>query len=132
MYFKTYIRILHKMDKYKHKRSGFNFKQKKLVAIVSILLIFVCFYFLAIPRIINIEKYRILIINETYKALKLPMEIGNSWATMTWNFGIKIHSDNIVVKHFDNTAYLATGPIDVEISLPYIFKKQIRVRNINV
>lgn len=60
------------------------------------------------------------------------MEIGNSWAIMTWNWGIKIHSDNVIVKHFDNTAYLATGPIDVEISIPYIFKRQIRVRNINV
>lgn len=120
------------MSLYKHKKLHFNLRQKTFTAIVGILLVFVCFYFLAIPRIINIEKYRILIIRETYKALKLPMEIGNSWATMTWNLGIKIHSDSIVVKHFDNTAYLSTGPIDVEISALYIFKNQIRVRKINV
>lgn len=133
MYFEIYSHILHEMSRYKHKKLEFNSKLKTLATIVSILLIFaVCFYFLAIPRIINIEKYRLLIIRETYKSLKLPMEIGNSWATMTWNFGIKIHSDSIVIKHFDNTAYLATGPIDVEISAPYIFKKQIRVRSINV
>lgn len=113
----------------------FNFYKspKKLLAIVCVLLIFVCFvYFIIVPRIINVEKYRVLIINETYKALKLPMEIGKTKANMTWDLGIKIHSDNIVIKHFDNTAYLETGPIDVEISIPYILKRQIRVRRIDI
>lgn len=131
MYFRIYSHILYEMRRYKHKKLRFDLKQKKLT-IISILLVFVCFYFLVIPRIINIEKYRLLIIRETYKSLKLPMEIGNSWATMTWDWGIKIHSDSVVLKHFDNTAYLATGPIDIEISAPYVFKKQIRVRSINV
>lgn len=113
------------------KSFNFHTPSKISAAIVSILLIIVCFYFLAIPRIINIDKYRLLIAGETSKALKLPIEIGKSRARMTWNLGIKIFSDNIVVKHFDNTPYLSTGPIEVEISVPYILKHQIRVRNIN-
>lgn len=120
------------MRKNNYKKSESDFKQIIIAAIISILLILVCFYFIAIPRIINIDKYRLLITKETYKALKLPMEIGKSKARMTWNFGIKIYSDNIVVKHFDNTPYLSTGPIEVEISILYIFKNQIRVRKINV
>lgn len=115
------------------RRFNFHNLSKKLLAIIPILLILLCyFYFIVVPKIINIEKYRVLIINETYKALKLPMEIGKTNATMTWDLGINIHSDNIVLKHFDNTAYLSTGPIDVEIAIPYILKKQIRVRKINI
>lgn len=106
---------------------------KLLTAILGLLLIFIWgFYFLATPKIINIEECKSSIIKETNKALKLPLSLGKSNISMTWNFGIKIHSENIILKHKDNTNYITTGPIDVEISLPYFLQQQIRIRNINV
>lgn len=105
----------------------------KTIAIAGILLIFAfMFYFLIIPEIINIDKYRYIIINQTAKNLQLPIEIGPTKATMTWNWGIIVQSKNLKIKHTDNTKYISTGPVDVEISIPYLFKHQIRVRNINI
>lgn len=106
---------------------------KMIAAIVGILLVFACsLYFLAIPKIINIDKYRRLIVTQTAKNLQLPIAIGKSKATMTWNWGIVVHSENINIKHSDNTKYISTGPVDVEISIPFILRHQIRIRNINI
>lgn len=105
----------------------------KTAAITGIVLLLAyIFYFLIIPEMINIDKYRYLIITQSAKNLQLPMEIGPSKATMTWNWGIIVHSKNLTIKHSDNTKYISTGPVDIEISIPYILRHQIRVRNINV
>lgn len=106
---------------------------KLLTAILGLLFVFIwSFYFLIVPKFINIEECRLSIIKEINKSLKLPFAIGKPNVSMTWNLGIKIHSKNIILKHKDKTNYITTGPIDVEISLPYFFQQQIRIRNINV
>lgn len=108
------------------------FHKSIITTIAALLIIFYGFYFLIIPKVINIEKYRVLIVTQTAKNLKLPISIGKSSATMTWNGGIVIHSKSLNIKHVDSKKYISTGPIEVEISIPYIFRHQIRVRRITV
>lgn len=107
-------------------------KQTVAIAILALLIFIVYFYFQIIPRIINIDKYRRLVVTQTAKNLNAPVEIGESSATMTWNMGIIVHSEYIIIKYFNNAKHINAGPIDVEISLPYIFKHQIRVRRVSI
>lgn len=113
----------------------FHFKKstKLLAVIISLAFVFVCcFYFLAVPRILNIEKYKGLLEKITSDSLKLPVTYGNLSTSMTWNLRIRLHFQSINIKHPNNAPFVATGASYIEISLPHILQNELRIRDIEI
>ena len=107
-------------------------KKKAVLIIATMAVIVLSFYFIVVPKLINIEKYRPEIEKSIKQNVEAPIKLGKLSVSMTWNLGFKINTDNIEVKHADKSKFISTGPGSIEIFLPYLIKHKVNIREIRV
>ena len=102
------------------------FKKHKIAIVIMITMITIIgiLYFVAIPALINIESHRAVIEKAIKENEPVPVKLGKLDTSMTLNLGVVVHSEFADVRHVDNTDYIKTGPVSVEISLPSLLIKR--------
>lgn len=109
----------------------FHSKPKKVFTIIAAFaIIILSFYFFAVPKLVNVEKYRPEIEKAVKENISIPVKFGKFSLAMTWNLGIKIYTDHIEVKHYDNKRFISTGLTSIEIYLPALLNKRVEIKEI--
>ncbi|MDD3012169.1 MAG: AsmA-like C-terminal region-containing protein [Candidatus Gastranaerophilales bacterium] len=112
--------------------SNYRISKYLKVAIITLLVIIaVLFYFLAVPKLINIDKYRPLIEERFEKRTGLPLKIAKLDSSMIF-MGIKVSFTEGRVKHSDGRNFISADRGTVEIPFSGFLKKQIIIRKIRV
>ena len=89
-------------------------------------------YFFVVPKLVNIDKYRLNIEKFAVKSIHLPVSFGHLDTSMTWNLGIIINSKSIEVKHSDGKEFIKTGQASLEIPLLPLLHKKVFINNIRI
>ncbi|HBH17724.1 MAG TPA: hypothetical protein DDX14_02045, partial [Cyanobacteria bacterium UBA9579] len=92
----------------------------------------ILFYFLAIPRIIDIEQHRPAIEKGMEERIRLPVTISEMDTSFTPTLGIRVYFDGIDIKHSDGRDFISTGPVYVEISIPSLLRNKVVIREIKI
>ena len=92
--------------------------------IISLLLSIVIFYLYGVPRLLDPERYKPLIINSIKQQTGLNVDSGLLGLSTTPDFGVVIISNSLKVKYQDNSSLAKAENITVKIKLlPLLFKK---------
>lgn len=108
-----------------------NSSKKVFIWVLSLVFLFLV-YFLLLPKIFNLGRYTQQIKAETEKTFKFPLKIGAVDSHLTWNLGVKVDIENIFIRHKNNTHFLTTGHVSLEISIPELFRDKIKIRKMEV
>ena len=102
-----------------------------IVPIIIILaIIIIILYFLAIPRLIDIEQHRPQIEKAVEERIDLPLTLGKMETSLTADLGIRVRFKSIDIKHSDQKDFISTGPVYIEIALPSLLRKKVVIREI--
>jgi len=111
-----------------------NYKVSKYltVSIIALLGIFaVLFYFLAVPKLINIDKYRPEIESQFKDRTGFTLRIDKLESSMLIN-GIKIYFTDISLKHPDNSPFVSANKGFITIPFLGLLQRQVIIKEIKV
>lgn len=112
--------------------SNYRFSKYLSVPVVILLVISsLLFYFLAVPRLINVDKYRPEIEDKFKTRTGLSLSIKKLDSSMMLT-GIKVYFTDVKVKHSDNTDFVSADKGTADISFRGLLKNQLIVREITV
>jgi len=106
-------------------------KYSTYTIIILLAIIAVLFYFLAVPSLINIDKYRPTIEQRFEKRTGLPLKIKKLDSSMTLT-GIMISFTDAKVKHSDKRDFISADKGTIEVPFSGFLKKQIIISQIKV
>lgn len=104
------------------------FSRKFLIysGISAFLTLLACLYFLVLPKLINVEKYKPEIRKYLKENVSVPVELGKLDVETTWNLGIKIKTDTASIKRKDGSKFFDIKNSSVSISMiPLLYKKVV-------
>gem|GEM_PF-3881935 len=111
-----------------------NYRIPKYLAgsiIVLLIIAIALLYFLALPKLINIDNYRSLIEERFEKRTGLPVKITKLNSSMTLT-GIRVYFTNAQILHSDKRTFVYADKGAIEIAFSGFLKKQVVIKEIEV
>lgn len=111
----------------------FNIKKRIIfLSIVIFLTMLALVYFILVPKLVNVEKYKPEVRKYLKENIAVPVQPGNLNIEMTWDLGVKIKTDNISVKKADGKNFISIGNSYIELALVPLLKKNVEIRRVVV